>query len=391
MKLVMAMKVRDEADVIEQNLRYHHAQGADQFIVTDNGSTDGTTDVLRSYRDAGLLRLIEEPGEDFREQAHGWVTRMARLAATEMDADWVAHVDADEFWWPIGGSLKQVLDEIPDRFGVVLAPRPEFVARADGEGSFLDRLTARETKSRLRPKIAHRAHPDATLHRGAHDIDVERTDGTRHAGRAVMRAVKPERFAEDRELVWAPTFPARVLHFPIRSFEQYKRRVETTIFHGGFSDKAHDDLRERYEAGKLGELYAELVVDEDDVESEIATGRLVRDQGLRDFLEECPDPLAGPTAGRRADGPAGAERAQAAERAEKTNGARQDDSALQAEREAIELDAMASLARTQRSLIRQLDTHRTRLKRQRRRLRRLRRNQGGALRRMSARVRRKSR
>ena len=159
----------------------------------------------------------------------------------------------------------------------------------------------------------------------------------------------------------------------------------------GFSDKAHDDLRERYEAGKLGELYAELVVDEDDVESEIATGRLVRDQGLRDFLEECPDPLAGPTAGRRANGPAGAERAQATERAEKTNGARQDDSALQAEREAIELDAMASLARTQRSLIRQLDTHRTRLKRQRRRLRRLRRNQGGALRRMSARVRRESR
>ena len=36
MKLVMAMKVRDEADVIEQNLRYHHAQGTDQFIVTDN-------------------------------------------------------------------------------------------------------------------------------------------------------------------------------------------------------------------------------------------------------------------------------------------------------------------------------------------------------------------
>ena len=38
MKLVMVMKVRDEVDVIERTLAYHLAQGADQWIVTDNGS-----------------------------------------------------------------------------------------------------------------------------------------------------------------------------------------------------------------------------------------------------------------------------------------------------------------------------------------------------------------
>ena len=50
----MAMKVRDEADIIELNLRYHHAQGVDEFIVTDNGSTDGTLEVLERWRDRRL-------------------------------------------------------------------------------------------------------------------------------------------------------------------------------------------------------------------------------------------------------------------------------------------------------------------------------------------------
>ncbi len=385
MKLVMAMKVRDEADVIEHNLRYHRAQGVDEFIVTDNGSTDGTAEVLRSYSDVGLLRVIEEPSADFRTDAHGWVTRMARLAATEMEADWVVHVDADEFWWPVGGSLKEVLTEVPERFGVVLAPRPEYAARPEREGSFLDRLTVREARSRLRPKIAHRALEAVTLHRGAHDIDVERAEGTRHAGRAVMRAVKPDRFDAEADLVWAPIFPARVLHFPIRSFEQYKRRVETTIFHGGFSDKAHDELREQYEAGRLPELYDQLVLDDAAAEAGIAEGGLVRDEALRDFIAACPDPLAASTTAERSvEGgapplaPGAAQPAAAAEQ-------------LAAERQAIELDAMASLARSQRSLIRQLDSHRARLERQRRRLRRLRRSQGGTLRRMTSRVRRESR
>ena len=51
--------------------------------------------------------MIQEPGEDLRDGE--WVTRMARLAATEFGADWVINSDADEFWWPRGGSLKHVL------------------------------------------------------------------------------------------------------------------------------------------------------------------------------------------------------------------------------------------------------------------------------------------
>jgi len=350
MKLVMVMKVRDEIDVVEQTLRYHLDQGAAQWIVTDNGSTDGTLEVLKRFEADGALRLIEEPGEDFRTEAHWWVTRMARLAATEMGADWVAHVDADEFWMPAEGTLAGALEAIPEEYGVVLAPRPEFLARG-GEGEWWERMTVREARSRLRPKIAHRADPDAVLHRGAHDVAIEGEEGgSKHAGRAVMRAVKEDADqAADSRLVWSPIFPARVLHFPLRSFEQYKRRVETTLFHGGFDDKAHNDLREAYDEGRLPELYDSLLLTDADAEKGIAEGRLAEDTRVRDALE--------------GSDPSGS-----------------DPKGSEVELDEIRHDAMLTLARTQRSLVRQLDNFRERVKKQRKRIQKA--ESGGPLRRL---------
>jgi hypothetical protein len=346
MKLVMCMKVRDEDDILELNLRYHHVQGVDQFVVTDNGSTDRTPEILGAWSEAGLVHPISEPSADFKEKAHGWVTRMARLAATDLNADWVIHGDADEFWWPAGGDLKDALASIPDRYGAVIAPRPEFVARPDGPEPFFERMRLRESFSRLRPKIAHRAEPDVVLHRGAHGVDTKTEDDeVRRGGRAVLRAVKPERPEEGERLVLAPRFPLRVLHFPVRSFEQYRLRVETILFHGGWDDKANRELREHYEAGRLEELYRQLVFDDMAVDAGLADGSLVRDNGIGDLLARCPDPLEGPGAALPPPAPGPASDAELAE---------------------IELDAMRAISRTERGLIRQVDSLRTRLKNRRR-------------------------
>ena len=91
--------------MIEAWLAFHLNAGADFVVATDNRSEDGTTEVLERYAREGHVHLLREPGEDLRQNE--WVTRMARLAATDFGADWVINSDADEFWWPRGASLSR--------------------------------------------------------------------------------------------------------------------------------------------------------------------------------------------------------------------------------------------------------------------------------------------
>jgi hypothetical protein len=336
----MALKVRDEGDILESNLRFHHALGVDHFVVTDNGSTDETPEILGRYAEAGLVTVISEPGTDYRVAGAGWLTQMARLASTELGADWVVHTDADEFWWPVSGSLRDTLGAIPPQYGVVVAPRIEFVGRPDGPGTFAERLTVREARSRLQPKVAHRAEPDVvSLDRGAHDVAVEGPNGVaetlRPPGRAVHRTVRDsdgaqeEPGSDETRLVWAPMWPLRILHFPVRSLAQFKRRTEVAIFEGHYPDWGRfKRLREIYEQGRFEELYAELVLDDEDVEEGIREGRLVRDERFARLLERCPDPLAGGEPG--------------------SLGVESSSEEAEAERSELEFDAMQLLARTSR-------------------------------------------
>ena len=65
MKLVMTLLVRDEQDIVRENLDFHLAQGVDQVIVTDNGSEDAKAEILREYESRGVVRLLFEASDDY--------------------------------------------------------------------------------------------------------------------------------------------------------------------------------------------------------------------------------------------------------------------------------------------------------------------------------------
>ncbi len=93
MRVVGVSRVLDEADVIEPFIR-HHAALLDHHIVLDNGSTDGTVDILRALHDEGVsLEAYQTASPLFLEGAYN--NGLYRLALAT-GADWVFFLDADE-------------------------------------------------------------------------------------------------------------------------------------------------------------------------------------------------------------------------------------------------------------------------------------------------------
>jgi Glycosyl transferase family 2 len=262
----MTLLLRDEEDIVRENLDFHLAQGVDRVIVTDNGSEDRTLGILREYEASGAVRLLLEPADDYSQGR--WVTRMARLAAQE-GADWVINSDADEFWWPRTGTLRSTFEALPDDIGVVVAHRTNFVPRTEDGRTFWERMTLRERESLnplgkpLPPKVAHRAHPEITVVQGNHRVE----------------GVELGEKLDDGSI--------EILHYPMRTYAQF----ENKIVKGGRAYARNRELPDRtgrtwrrlyevWEQGGLRDHYSEQVAAEGD------RGDLLEDTRLRDYLRE---------------------------------------------------------------------------------------------------------
>jgi Glycosyl transferase family 2 len=269
MKLVMTLVVRDEADIVDAQIAFHLHAGVDFVLVTDNGSEDGTLEILERYERAGVLTLRREPSGAIRQDE--WVTRMARAAARDLAADWVLNSDADEFWWPRGGSLKDVLAAVPSRYGIVRGCWRHFLPRPESSAPFYERMTVRlRTPTspgdkgsiyHVHQKIAHRADPDVTVAFGNHT--------------AFGHGLEPLRG-------W---HPIEILHFSHRSFAQMQRK--SRFGHGIPPHLVTPDRVAMWEAereGRLREYFDSFVVRDEDLARAVEEGTVAIDTRLRDAL-----------------------------------------------------------------------------------------------------------
>lgn len=273
MRLVMTLLVRDEADIIAENIAFHLAQGVDHIVAMDNLSLDGTADILRDFERSGVLHYIRQTDDDYAQ--YRWVTGMARLAHTAFGADWVINNDADEFWYPDSGDLKSVLAAVPPEYAAVTARRVNFPPRAMSPGAnFAAVMVWRDVQSvnalgvKLPGKVCHRGVPDIEVAQGNHAVS--------QAGR----------------LLPAPAAPITILHFPLRSYEQFANK----IIKGGAAYGRNQELPEAigntwrtlyrvYQQGGLPAWWQQALLTDEAIAARLRDGSLVRDDRLAAFLE----------------------------------------------------------------------------------------------------------
>ena len=95
MSIVAVTRILDEADIAESFVR-HTSRHVGHHILLDNGSRDGTREILDALRREGLpISVYTTPSVAFSERATN--TWMFRRAIADHRARWVMFLDADEF------------------------------------------------------------------------------------------------------------------------------------------------------------------------------------------------------------------------------------------------------------------------------------------------------
>lgn len=106
MKIFGISMVRNEADIIGLTVLHHLSLGLDRILILDNGSTDGTDEILR------LLGKEDERVKWIRDDSpfdQATITTELAREAYRQGADWVVPFDADEFWWSEGEDFCNLL------------------------------------------------------------------------------------------------------------------------------------------------------------------------------------------------------------------------------------------------------------------------------------------
>ena len=117
MSLTICLMIKDEAPYLGEWLAFHSLMGVGHFRIYDNGSTDGTLDLLHRLRWHFNIEVVPWTEAGITRQQSAFNDAARRLAGLW---DWVAFLDADEFLFdPSFRPLPAVLAAMPPDVGAV--------------------------------------------------------------------------------------------------------------------------------------------------------------------------------------------------------------------------------------------------------------------------------
>lgn len=114
--IALITMVKNEEDIIFENLVWHFTIGFRKFVIVDNQSNDNTRKRIEKFaeltKNQAKVMIIDDPiFEHIQSRIMTGAYEFAKSVWPELT--WVFPVDADEFWIP-GKPLQSILDQVPD-------------------------------------------------------------------------------------------------------------------------------------------------------------------------------------------------------------------------------------------------------------------------------------
>lgn len=280
-KLIMTFLIKNEEEIIEKNIRFHHKMGADGFIVASHNSTDKTNEILEKLKDEGLVLEIIHKTTPVYEQSR-WVDEMIKIAKNKYKATWVINADADEFYYSKSLNLKKSIADVPCANVLWV---PSFMLYPDNREDFLNcpyfstrKITQYEIETLDFPenfnpygeianpgcvKVIHKTNGYKSIYDGNHDV-------------LMKNRVKIQ------------SADINLYHYHIKNYKGHEGKVlrwldaAHTIEEGG---GVHvKNMIERYKQGKLKEDYEKLYNPET-LDFLIQNGIVTIDPSVSNFLK----------------------------------------------------------------------------------------------------------
>lgn len=220
MYLAMTLLVRDEVDLIENNINFHLERGVDGVVAVDNGSTDGTREILEDMSKSAPITVMHESGRDYDQTR--WVTRAALYARDTMGAEWVLNNDADEFWVSKDGSLKDVISSAHAN-SILLCSRRNMIWGYDApvDRPWHQRLIYRVNKPTQKPKLQNIYDDPLPCPFFYLDLPPKALVRTEH----LVEVTQGNHNALYDTPVSAVDAPIEIFHFPVRSRKQFEEKI----------------------------------------------------------------------------------------------------------------------------------------------------------------------
>jgi hypothetical protein len=186
-KIFVLMMVKNEIDIIENNIRYLQTQDIDYFYIADNMSTDGTRQVLSELqKEYENIHIIDDNIIGYYQSIK--MNKWARDCFND-GADIVIPIDADEVWYSLNNEITLGNAIRASDAEIFVAKSTDYIPKDTDdmfEENFIKRIINKKSNSDSFSSVAFSCRENFGLEMGNHNVnnhDGKRVDdiiGIRH-------------------------------------------------------------------------------------------------------------------------------------------------------------------------------------------------------------------